>query len=703
MTQLNPNQQMAVEHVEGPLLVLAGAGSGKTRVVTHRIAHLIDIGVLPSDILAVTFTNKAAEEMKTRIRSLKNAHVLACTFHSLGARILRESIHLLGYSPNFAIYDQEDSEKLLKTCMQQLQLDDDKGILKNLKTQISSAKNDLMAMEEIEKSNDLLFFQIFTLYQAKLKECNALDFDDLLYLPVQLLKEHESARREYQQRWLFVLIDEYQDTNAAQYTLARLLVQTHQNIFAVGDPDQSIYSWRGARYQNILNFEKDFPGAKVIALEENYRSTNGILEAANALIEHNSNRYDKKLWSHLGQGAKVGFFSAQSERQEAEFVVHQILNRREQNNFSLNDIAIFYRTNAQSRVFEDALLAKRISYTIIGGLSFYQRREVKDILSFLRMIVSDTDLISFLRTINQPKRGIGAKTLEKIIEAAGTQPILTFCIQVVTEHTAFKLSLKQKESLESYIRMIHALRKDQAHLKIHELIAKTIELSRYIQSLHEDPDTMQDRKENLDELIGKAAEWEDEQPEPSLSKFLEELSLRTTADDQGPLPAVKLMTLHNSKGLEFPLVFLVGLEEELFPHINSLDDPAKIEEERRLCYVGITRAKQFLYLCAATYRYLWGTPRLMRPSRFLKEIPPHLMQNLSSPSMRHDTKIITTADSEEFGLGAKVIHRDFGKGVIQKAYQSSFGLTYDVHFPRTDTKRTLVAKFAKLAADEGER
>ncbi|HAB99869.1 MAG TPA: ATP-dependent DNA helicase, partial [Parachlamydiales bacterium] len=389
MVTLNPNQQMAVEHVEGPLLVLAGAGSGKTRVVTHRIAHLLELGVLPSDILAVTFTNKAAEEMKSRIRVLKNAQVLACTFHSLGARILRESIHLLGYKNDFTIYDQEDSEKLLKACMQQLSLGDDKGTLRTLKGQISAAKNDLATESEAEEKNGSAFSRIFSLYQAKLKECNALDFDDLLYLPVKLLKEQENARTMYQNRWTFVLIDEYQDTNAAQYTLARMLVEKHQNLFAVGDPDQSIYSWRGAKYQNILNFEKDFPGAKVVALEENYRSTNRILETANALIAHNADRYEKKLWSHLGEGAKVGVFMAQSERQEAQFVVDQMLERVAQNHLSLNDIAIFYRTNAQSRIFEDALLAKKISYVIIGGLSFYQSREIKDFLAFLRMVVSD--------------------------------------------------------------------------------------------------------------------------------------------------------------------------------------------------------------------------------------------------------------------------------------------------------------------------
>ncbi len=696
MVTLNPHQQIAVEHVEGPLLVLAGAGSGKTRVVTHRIAHLLELGVLPSDILAVTFTNKAAEEMKSRIRVLKNAQVLACTFHSLGAKILRESIHLLGFKQDFTIYDQEDSEKLLKTCMQQLSLGDDKGTLRTLKGQISATKNDLATDSEAEEKNGSTFSRVFSLYQAKLKECNALDFDDLLYLPVKLLREHESARTLYQNRWTFVLIDEYQDTNAAQYTLARILVEKHQNLFAVGDPDQSIYSWRGAKYQNILNFEKDFSGAKVVALEENYRSTNRILEAANALIAHNTDRYEKKLWSHLGEGAKVGVFMAQSERQEAQFVVDQMLERVAQNHLSLDEIAVFYRTNAQSRIFEDALLAKKISYTIIGGLSFYQRREIKDILAFLKMVVSDTDLISFLRTINLPRRGLGAVSLEKLIEAAGQEPIFSFCEQAASYSDRIALTAKQRGGLENYVRLIRSLRQARPHLKVHELIAKTIEESRYLQYLQEDPETAQDRKENINELVGKAAEWEDEQEHPTLVQFLEELSLRTSAEERSDLPSVKLMTLHNSKGLEFSLVFLVGLEEELLPHANSLGEPTQIEEERRLCYVGMTRAKRFLYLCAASYRYLWGAPRLMRPSRFLKEIPSHYLHNLSQTTIRYQATEENSSDPEGFSLGDTVLHTEFGKGIIRKAYHSSFGLTYDVHFPETATNRTLVAKFAKL-------
>ena len=689
---LNPQQEIAVNHVEGPLLVLAGAGSGKTRVVTHRIAHLIDLGILASDILAVTFTNKAADEMRSRIRSMKNAQVLACTFHSLGARILRESIHLLGYKNNFTIYDEEDSEKLLKNCLEQLQLNEEKGLLKEMRLQISSAKNSVHPPDE---KADQIFSTVYTLYQSKLKECNALDFDDLLYLTVQLLQQHEQARREYQNRWLFVLIDEYQDTNFAQYTLAKLLVEHHRNIFAVGDPDQSIYSWRGARYQNILNFEQDFPGAKVVTLDQNYRSTNNILQASNALIEYNPDRYEKKLWSAKGDGDKIRFFLAHSERQEAEFIASCMSKHMADENLSPNDIAIFYRTNAQSRPFEDALLARRIPYQIIGGLSFYARREIKDILSFLRLVVSNTDLISFLRTINTPKRGLGPSTLEKLANSAAEKnlPIFTFCEELIARHDFFpKLSAKQHSGLSSYVRIIRTLRDKRPSLKIHELITEVISESHYLNYLEEDPETMQDRKENLDELIGKAAEWEEERDQPSLSDFLEELSLRSSADENTHLPAIKLMTLHNSKGLEFSLVFLAGLEEDICPHANSKGKTEALEEERRLCYVGMTRAKQSLYLTAASSRFLWGTLRPMAPSRFLKEIPPHLLYNLSSkPSSQP-----TSESTEGFSPGDPVYHQQFGAGVIQKSFQGSFGLTYEVHFPDTNTTRSLVAKFAKL-------
>ncbi len=621
-TKLNESQERAVLHVGGPLLVLAGAGSGKTRVVTYRIAHLLELGTLPSNILALTFTNKAAEEMKNRIRTLKNAHVLASTFHSLGARILREMIPALGFSSDFAIYDEEDSEKLLRNCLNQLQLHGDKSFFKKAKHLISTCKNDLVDPENADRE----IAPLYQLYQQKLKECNALDFDDLLYLSVKLLKIDPKVREEIQNRWLFVLIDEYQDTNFAQYTLAKILVEKHQNIFAVGDPDQSIYSWRGAQYQNILNFESDFASAQVILLDQNYRSTHRILQAANALISHNSERFDKKLWSALGEGEKITLFVAQNEKKEATFVANSIL--KEEIRHPFDEMAVFYRTNAQSRAFEDALLSLRIPYQIIGGLSFYQRREIKDVLAFLKMVISNADLISFLRTIHLPKRGIGKATLEKWIEIAASRqmPIFSFCEMVLDQPSSFKLPPKQKEALRNYIQLIHALRQKRASCNLHELIQAVINETKYLKILEEDFETLQDRKENLNELISKAAEWEKENEAPSLVKFLEELSLRMNIEENHFAPSIKLMTLHNSKGLEFEVVFIVGLEEDLFPHINTKEDPKAIEEERRLCYVGMTRAKKKLYLCSTIYRFMWGSARFMRPSRFLKELPRELLE-----------------------------------------------------------------------------
>lgn len=687
MSELNPNQALAANHVEGPLLVLAGAGSGKTRVVTHRISRLLDLGVPPSEILAVTFTNKAADEMKTRIRAMKNASVLACTFHSLGARILRESISLLGYRSDFTIYDEDDSEKLLKSCLEQLSLQDDKGLLKEMRGEISTAKNELQEPSQIK---DSLTSQAYTLYQKRLQECNALDFDDLLYLTVRLMQKDETTRTRYQNRWQFILIDEYQDTNSAQYQLTQLLVAKHRNLFAVGDPDQSIYSWRGARVGNILNFKQDFPDAQIVLLEQNYRSSNHILKASNHLIQHNVRRYEKKLWSAMGDGEKIGLFIAPSEKEEAAFVTKQILSHIS-SGIGFHEIAIFYRTNAQSRAFEDALLARRIPYTIVGGLSFYARREIKDLLAFLRLLLSDSDLISFWRTINIPKRGIGKASLEKIQEGAmeAGVPILMFCRNIPT---SIKLSAKQRESIGSYLRLIDTLREKRTSLKIDELITETLAASNYLTYLEEDPETLQDRKENLDQLIKKATEWEEERDTPSLHLFLEELSLRSNVGEKSEGPTVQLMTLHNSKGLEFPVVFLTGLEEKLCPHANA-EEEAAIEEERRLCYVGMTRARQFLYLTAATYRFLWGTTQRTTPSRFLREIPSEHIRNLNrgapSPSA-----------TENFELGERVFHPQFGSGIIQNQFEGSFGLTYEIFFPESGLSRTLVGRFARLEREQ---
>ncbi|MEX0961463.1 MAG: UvrD-helicase domain-containing protein [Simkaniaceae bacterium] len=697
---LNEIQEKAAAHLEGPMLVLAGAGSGKTRIVTYRIAHLLKIGVPASEILAVTFTNKAALEMRERACSLTGSQVLTITFHSLGVRILRESIEFLGYKKDFHIYDADDSLELTKQILKILEIKNEKGLAKELKNAISSAKNDLIPPSKAGESllkfqtNDF-FIDAYLLYQQKLKEYNAVDFDDLLFLPVKLFKKHEEVLKRYQKKWQFLLIDEYQDTNQAQYTLAKLLTDAHKNIFVVGDPDQSIYSWRGANIENILNFERDFEGAKVITLDQNYRSTNNILKAANDLIAHNPRQYEKNLWSANDEGALIGHFIANSDREEADFVLDKLEEHFQKDGISFSDSVIFYRTNFQSRLFEDALLRRNIPYTIVGGISFYQRREIKDLLAFLRMIVSDSDFISFARTLNLPKRGIGPATLNKLRFASETQgiPILAFCRELIKGSSALKISKKQSDALKGYVDMIESLRelaKEGAYLNT--LISETISRSNYLQVLKSDPETFDDREGNLKELISKSVEWETENHALNLlPSFLEELSLRTTSDEiYDHTQVVKLMTLHNSKGLEFSLAFMVGMEEDLFPHVNAKETPEGIEEERRLCYVGMTRAKKFLYLTASDYRFLWGSSRYMLPSRFLSEIPRKYLNLYHEEDEREET------EESHFHPMDSVVHKDFGKGVVKKCYQTSLGLTYDVFFSESDLLRTLVAKYAKL-------
>ena len=702
--QLNPSQEVAVSHTEGPMLVLAGAGSGKTRIVTHRIAHLLEIGVPAGEILAVTFTNKAAEEMRLRILHLTQRAVLTCTFHSLCAKILREDITALGYESHFTIYDEEDSEKLIKECLVALNLHAEKGLAKSCKLHISQAKNALLFPEQTP-DNPAHLREIYSLYQRKLKEYNALDFDDLLFLTVDLLQKSPEILEKYQNRWSFILIDEYQDTNKAQYILTRLLAEKHHNVFAVGDPDQSIYSWRGANIQNILNFEKDFSGARIIPLEQNYRSDGNILEAANALIRHNTKRYEKNLWSARDKGEKIGLLIAKNDHAETDFVVKQLYHLHQDKKIPLSECVIFYRTNFQSRIFEDALLKHKIPYRIIGGLSFYQRKEIKDILSLLRMVLGGSDYLAFSRTINIPKRGIGEALLSKLRQVASEEnwDILTTCMRIVEGKASLKPTARQRTALEQYTDMILALKEMlKAKVPLHEIISSAIQRSYYFDHLKEEPETFDERKSNVEELISKAAEWELEAPTPTLASFLEELTLKSNADEHKEnADSLRLMTIHNSKGLEFTAVFMVGMEEDLFPHINAKDNPDAIEEERRLCYVGMTRAKEHLYLTASRYRMLWGMPRMMRPSRFLREIPPHFLREYQQE--RFERSFSETSDEEEtahfetnFEVGDQVFHPDFGSGIIQKSYQTSFGVTYDILFPSAHTTRSLVAKFAKL-------
>lgn len=633
LENLNEKQKEAVKIIQGAVLVIAGAGSGKTRVVTARVIHLIASGVSPHQILGLTFTNKAAQEMKERVKKLTNADVIISTFHSLGAKILRESIHHLGYTRNFVIYDEDDAQKLLKQVLEKFGIKDKKSDFKNWKNLISKAKNNLAAPDLLDVScltetSQSLFPEVYASYLEQLKASNAVDFDDLLYLPVRLFQEHPLVLDRYQQRWQYLLIDEYQDTNAAQYAFVKLLVEQSQNIFVVGDPDQAIYSWRGANIQNILNFERDYPGAQIIRLEQNYRSHCNILKAANALITHNVNRYEKKLWSHQEHGPKITLFSAYDEREEARFVSSRIWLHHRNEKISFNDIVIFYRTNAQSRPFEDQLLSLKIPYVIIGGISFYQRKEIKDILAFLRVIYSEADISAFLRTINIPKRGVGEATVSKLLNAALAEklPILVYCEHLLNQeplnHTV-KLSEKIKQGLREYLNLKNDLKPLITQVPLKDLVTAVIEKSGYLGYLREEKETFEERKSNLDELIAKAVEWDlSHDNQADLGEFLEELSLKSNLDESTPMhERIHLMTIHNGKGLEFTLSFMVGLEEDLFPHVNSRGSEEAIEEERRLCYVGMTRAKKYLYLTRSEVRYLWGTQRFQRPSRFLKEIP----------------------------------------------------------------------------------
>ncbi len=628
---LNSEQKEAIEHHIGALLVLAGAGSGKTRVVTLRIAQLIEQGVYPESILALTFTNKAAGEMKERVEKLTASKVLIATFHSIGARILRESIHFFeeGYKNDFTIYDASDQEKLVKILLKDKGSTDAKGELKGALAFISNAKNALISPDTVpEDSEEQLYMEIYRSYQKGLQESGAVDFDDLLYLPVRLFKEHPEVLAAYQKRWKYLLIDEYQDTNQAQYTLVKLLVAAHGNLCVVGDPDQSIYSWRGANLRNILDFQRDYPGAKVIRLEQNYRSVTNILDAANALISYNEHRLEKNLWSALGEGEKIKLFTADDERREADFIAKEVQYHLSRGK-SLDEMVVFYRTNAQSRVLEDRFLYKRIPYQIIGGLSFYQRKEIKDIMAYLRTVHSGSDFISFERALSVPKRGIGETTITKLrLEANRLRmPIFDAIKEMIAGQSQLKLTGKVAEELRQFVLFIEKLRGKKEELS--DLVRETIEGSGYMNFLKEDPETYADRRENVEALLVKAMEWEAEREDGTLSQFLEELSLKGQIDDLGNQgPTLSLMTIHNGKGLEYPIVFLAGLEESLFPHINAMGKKEAIEEERRLCYVGMTRAKEVLYLTTARGRTLYGGFRPMTQSRFLREIPSEYIERI---------------------------------------------------------------------------
>lgn len=713
--KLNEEQYLAASHLEGPLLVLAGAGSGKTRCVTYRIVNLLQNGVSPRAILGLTFTNKAAKEMTERVNSLTRQYILISTFHSLGTRILRESIQYLGYSRNFNIYDTDDSEKLIKECLAELNLQRKTIEPKTIKHLIGNAKNNLLGPSDVtndfpESEAEKEFPRVYQLYQKKLKEYNAVDFDDLLFLPVLLFMQFPECLEYYQNIWQFLLIDEYQDTNYVQYELVKMLVQKSRNIFVVGDPDQSIYSWRGADINNILNFEKDFPGSKVVYLEQNYRSTQIILDASNELIKNNSQRYEKKLWSAKTEGELIKKFMGNDEHDEGRFVADKIRYYHNELNIPLKEIVVFYRTNFQSRVIEDHLLQKKIPYVIIGGISFYQRQEIKDLLSYLKIIASPWDYISFARSINIPKRGLGNTTVDKLKTFASQEnlSIIDLCKKLVAyeiEDPNFRLSKKQIESLRDYLLILHELDELKESTSISILLRKTIESIHYLSYLKNDPETFLDRNANIDELISKAEEWEENVENPNLENFLEEMSLKNHHEVSDHEDSVNLMTLHNGKGLEFKVVFIIGVENELLPHANSRGSYYALEEERRLLYVGMTRAKEYLYLSSVQTRHMWGQNRIQRASRFLDEIPSQYIEKVSyaigrhrqiAPRQKFPLREESEDESRTFKVGDAVFHNDFGIGIVKKSYTSSLGEMADVIFSKDNMTKSLAIKYARL-------
>jgi len=634
---LNREQQQAVQHTEGPLLILAGAGSGKTKVLTVRIAYLLAQGVNPYEILAITFTNKAAKEMKSRVEGLVGDvanRIWLSTFHSFCAKFLRfELDNFLGYNSNFTIYDTSDSQVVIKAALKALNLDDKYYPVGAMISAISDAKNKLMFASDFRKQARDFYQQkvadVYEYYEKELRKNNALDFDDLLLVAVKLLQSNATVLDKYSMRFRYVMIDEYQDTNHAQYLLAYLLSSHWKNIAVVGDADQSIYAWRGADIQNILDFEKDYPNCKSIKLEQNYRSTKIILDAANAVIDNNEGRPEKNLWTDKTEGAKIQHFTAQSEHEEAAFIGDTIVKKHDIYGVPYGDMAILYRTNAQSRVLEEALIKRALPYTMVGGTKFYDRKEIKDVLAYLRVLYNPFDDLSLLRIINVPKRSIGATTVSKLQDYArenGTSLFMT----LTQLHLVDSIKGKTKEKLEEFGILIFTLVAEMDDKSVLDILEAILDRTGYLYQLEESTDPQdQARAENIGELLSVAKDFQDTNPTGTVEDFLEQVALVNDVDSfEQEDSKVTLMTLHAAKGLEFPIVFLGGLEEGLFPHSRTLMNPEEIEEERRLAYVGITRAEQELYISNATTRTVFGRTSSYLPSRFIDEIPAELVDGL---------------------------------------------------------------------------
>lgn len=732
---LNPQQAEAVINTEGPMLIMAGAGSGKTKVLTCRVANLLQKGVRPYRILAITFTNKAAAEMRERVNNMSGPaakDVWLFTFHAFCARFLRIEIDKLpGYGGNFAIYDTADSQNLIKQILKEMNLDDKRFQPSGILSRISNAKNALQDAAAFARQAGDFYEQkvadIYSRYEQKLQLNNALDFDDLLMLSIKLLQENKGVREKYQDRFDYLLVDEYQDTNHAQYLLTKFLAAKHRNICVVGDADQSIYGWRGADIQNILDFEKDYPDAKVIKLEQNYRSTQIILDAANAVIENNTGRKPKNLWTENKSGADIIYFQAVDERDEARFVIEQLQNLQRTENKKLGDMAILYRTNTQSRIFEEMLIKSGISYNMVGGLKFYERKEIKDIIAYLRVIFNPADSLSLLRIINVPKRGIGDASLAKIQAYAAANNVSLF--EAVSNAAAIDgLSSRFVSKLDDLAGIIFELMNLAGEAPVEDLIDRVLRDTGYLEELeNERTPQAQSRIDNLHELISVAQEFAASEEENNLENFLAHVALVSDIDDtELGEDAITLMTLHSSKGLEFPVVFLVGMEEGLFPHARTLMDETEIEEERRLCYVGITRAKEKLFLSSTKMRTIYGNTVTYPPSRFLQEIPARLvktikrqerfsaLENFKQVSEKYSARPQKPASTfnphsfmpqkpaaaaggtgTRFNTGDRVSHSKWGEGMVVSVKDSPDGQEVKVAFAGAGV-RSLLTKYAVL-------
>ncbi|TDL30612.1 DNA helicase PcrA [Jeotgalibacillus sp. S-D1] len=730
---MNPEQAKAIKATDGPLLIMAGAGSGKTRVLTHRIAYLmIEKGVAPYNILAITFTNKAAREMKNRVGTILGGaaeNVWISTFHSMCVRILRRDIDRIGYNRNFTILDSTDQQSVVKSILKDKNLDPKKFEPRGILSVISSAKNELITPEQFAKDTGSYYeetiSEIFTEYQKRLRKNSALDFDDLIMQTIHLFERIPEVLEFYQRKFQYIHVDEYQDTNRAQYMLVKQLASRFKNLCVVGDSDQSIYRWRGADIANIMSFEKDYPNAQVILLEQNYRSTKKILDAANQVIQNNPNRKPKNLWTENDDGQKINYYRADSEQAEAQFVAGKINELVQSGKRKRSDFAILYRTNAQSRVMEEVLMKSNIEYTIVGGTKFYDRKEIKDILAYLRLVANPADDISLTRIINVPKRGVGATSVDRIGNYARDNDMSMY--EALALGDFIGISPKITKTVMEFRDFITNFTQMQEYLSVTELVEDIIEKSGYREALRaEKTIEAQSRLENIDEFLSVTKAFEEASEDKSLVAFLTDLALVADIDqldkEETSSELVTLMTLHSAKGLEFPIVFLIGLEEGVFPHSRSLMEEVEMEEERRLAYVGITRAEEELFISNAQMRTLFGRTNMNPVSRFIAEIPSELMEEpmkkeASNPfgmsgrsgggaygkSRPAERKPVSRPAPKATGgsgigwmVGDKAEHGKWGTGTVVSVKGEGDSMELDIAFPSPTGVKRLLAKFAPV-------